>query len=391
MRINDFKLERFFAKYEFTASYLLCSSDCESFSVKELLDLEKDSEEELKKLWLGYTESQGSLKLRKEIVKLYKTVKPEEVIVFAGAEEGIFIFMNVLLKKGDYVIVQFPAYQSLYEIAKSIGCEVTNWVMNDKDNWELDIEFLKKNIKENTKAIIVNFPHNPTGYLPLKEKFNQIIEIAQQKNIHVFSDEVYRLLEYDKNNTLPAMADCYDKALSLGVMSKTFGLAGLRIGWIATKDKDLFKKIASFKDFTSICNSAPSEFLSTLALKHREHLVKRNLGIIENNLKLLDNFFEEYNHLFEWVRPKAGSIAFPKIKFDKNVEDFCIDLVNKKGVLLLPGTMYDFDDKHFRIGFGKKNLPEALKKLEEYIKEYICQPLTCSDGFHQFFITHFFC
>src|SRR3989338_761717 len=368
MRIQNFKLERFFAKYEFTAPYLLCSSDCESFSVKELLDLEKDSEEKLKKLWLGYTESQGSPKLREEIVKLYKLIKPEDVIVFSGAEEGIFIFLNVLLKKGDYVIVQFPAYQSLYEIAKSIGCEVTDWVMNDENSWELDIEFLKKNIKQNTKAIIVNFPHNPTGYLPSKEKSNQIIDIAKEKNIHVFSDEVYRLLEYDKNNTLPAMADCYDKALSLGVMSKTFGLAGLRIGWIATKDKDLFKKIASFKDFTSICNSAPSEFLSTIALKHKEHLIKRNLGIIENNLKLLDNFFERYNHLFGWIRPKAGSIALPKIKFDKNVEDFCIDLVNKKGVLLLPGTMYDFDDKHFRIGFGKKNLPEALKKLEEYIK-----------------------
>ena len=369
MRIQNFKLERFFAKYEFTAPYLLCSSDCESFSVKELLDLEEGSEEGLKKLWLGYTESQGSPELREEIVKLYKTIKPEDVIVFSGAEEGIFIFMNVLLQKGDHVIVQFPAYQSLYEIAKSIGCEVTNWAMNDKNNWELNIEFLKNNIKQNTKAIIVNFPHNPTGYLPSKEKFNQIIEIAKEKNIHVFSDEVYRLLEYDKNNTLPAMADCYDKALSLGVMSKTFGLAGLRIGWIATKDKDLFKKIASFKDFTSICNSAPSEFLSTIALKHKEHLIKRNLGIIENNLKLLDNFFERYNHLFGWIRPKAGSIALPKIKFDKNVEDFCIDLVNKKEVLLLPSTMYDFDDKHFRIGFGRKNMPEALKKLEEYIKE----------------------
>ncbi len=369
MKLNDFKLERFFAKYEFTAPYLLCSSDCESLSIKELLDLEKDSEEEFKKLRLGYTESQGNPKLREEIAGLYETIKPEEVIVFAGAEEGIFIFMNSLLKSGDHIIVQFPAYQSLFEIAKSIGCEITNWVMDDKNNWELEIEFLKKNIKENTKAIILNFPHNPTGYLPSKEKFNEIIEIAKQKNIHVFSDEVYRLLEYDKNNILPPAADCYDKAISLGVMSKTFGLAGLRIGWIATKDKELFRKIASFKDFTSISNSAPSEFLSILALKHRDFLIKRNLDIIEKNLQLLDRFFKEYNNLFEWVRPKAGSVAFPKIKFDKSVEDFCINLVSKKGVLLLPSTSYDFDDKHFRIGFGRKNLPEVLEKFEEYIRE----------------------
>ncbi|MDD3159506.1 MAG: aminotransferase class I/II-fold pyridoxal phosphate-dependent enzyme [Candidatus ainarchaeum sp.] len=370
MKINDFKLERFFAKYEFTAPYLLCSSDCESFSIKEILDLEKGSEKELKKLWLGYTESQGNPKLKKEIAKLYKTIKPEEIIVFSGAEEGIFIFMNVLLKKGDNIIVQFPGYQSLYEIATSIGCEVTNWPMSDENNWELDIEFLKNNIKENTKAIIINFPHNPTGYLPSKEKLNQIIKLAKQKNIYIFSDEVYRLLEYNKNNTLPAIADCYDKAFSLGVMSKTFGLAGLRIGWIATKDKNLFKKIASFRDFTTICNSAPSEFLSIIALKHKEILIKRNFKIIKNNLNLLDNFFKRYDHLFEWVRPKAGSIAFPKIKFNKNVEDFCIDLVNKKGVLLLPSTVYDLNDKHFRIGFGRKNMAEALGKLEEYIKEH---------------------
>lgn len=369
MKIDDFKLERFFAKYEFTAPYLLCSSDCESLSIKELLDLEKGSEDEFKKLRLGYTESQGNPKLRGEIARLYETIKPEEIIVFAGAEEGIFIFMNALLNSGDNVIVQFPAYQSLFEIAKSIGCEVTNWPMDDKNNWELEIEFLKKSIKENTKAIILNFPHNPTGYLPSREKFNEIIEIAKQKNIHVLSDEVYRLLEYDKNNILPPAADYYNKAISLGVMSKTFGLAGLRIGWIATKDKDLFGKIASFKDFTSISNSAPSEFLSVLALKYKDILIKRNLAIIENNLKLLDNFFKEYHDLFEWIRPKAGSVAFPKIKFDKNVEDFCIDLVNKKGVLLLPSTLYYSDDKHFRIGFGRKNLPEALERFEEYIKE----------------------
>jgi len=369
MKLEDFKLERFFAKYEFNAQYLLCSSDCESLSVKELLELEKGSEKQLKQLWLGYTESQGDPKLRKEISKLYKKINAKDILVFAGAEEGIFIFMNVLLKKGDNIIVQYPAYQSLYEIADSIGCKVTKWEMDDKNNWELDIKFLKKNIKKNTKAIIINSPHNPTGYLMSKKKLDQIIKIAKQKNIYVFSDEVYRYLEYNKKDRLPAIADVYNKGISLGVMSKTFGLAGLRIGWIATKDKELFNKIASFKDFTSICNSAPSEFFSKLALKHKNYLIKRNLEIINKNLKLLDKFFKKYDYLFEWVRPKAGSIAFPRIKFKKNVEDFCIDVVNKKGILLLPGTKYDFGNKHFRIGFGRKNMPQALKKLEEYIKE----------------------
>lgn len=371
MKIKDFELERFFAKYEFKAPYLLCCSDCESFSVGELLDLEENSSEELKKLCLGYTESEGSPILRKEISKLYKNIKPEEILVFAGAEEGIFVFMNVLLEKDDHVIVQFPAYQSLYEVANSIGCEITKWKMSDEDNWELNINFLKNNIKENTKAIVINFPHNPTGYLPSIEKFNTVVEIAKKNNIHIFSDEVYRFMEYNKKDRLPGMCDTYNKGVSVGVMSKTFGLAGLRIGWIATKDKELLKKIASFKDYTSICCSAPSEFLSILALRHKEYIINRNLKIIKNNLKLLDKFFKKYKKQFEWIRPKAGSIGFPRIKFNKNVEEFCIDLVNKKGVLLLPSTKYDFGNKHFRLGFGRKNMPKALEKLEEYIHNYL--------------------
>jgi aspartate/methionine/tyrosine aminotransferase len=369
MKLNEFKLERFFAKHEFSAPYLLCSSDCESFTVKELLDLEKNSETQLKKLWLGYTESQGNPVLRKEISKLYKTASPENVLVFSGAEEGIFIFMNTILNKGDHVIAQYPGYQSLYEVANSIGCEITAWKMDEGKGWELDLDFLRKNIRKNTKAIIINCPNNPTGYLMPKEKYEAIIKIAKEKGIWVFSDEVYKFSEYNEKERLPSACDLYDRGVSLGVMSKTLGLPGLRIGWICAKDSQLLKSMASFKDFTTICNSAPGEFLSILALKHKEFIIKRNLGIIKKNLELLDKFFKKHSSLFSWVKPKAGSIAFPRIKFNKNVEDFCIDLVNKKGVLLLPSTKYGFDDKHFRLGFGRKNMPEALRKLEEYIKE----------------------
>ncbi len=370
MKIRDFKLEEFFAIHEFSAPYLLCTSDCESFSVEELLALDPASENDFKKLRLGYTESLGNPLLRKEISSLYETMEPEDIIVFAGGEEGIFIFMNCLLDKGDSIIIQYPAYQSLYEIAKSIGCEVIKWVMSDQNqSWKLDINFLRNSMRNNTKVIVINNPHNPTGHLMSREQFNEIIDVASDKNIHVFSDEVYRFMEINENERLPAMCDLYDKGLSLGVMSKTFGLAGLRIGWIATKDKTLFKKIASFKNYTTICNSAPSEFFSILALQNMDYIIKRNLEIVNNNLKLLDKFFEKYKHLFDWLRPKAGSIAFPKIKFDKNIEEFCMDLLSKKGVLLMPGTIFDFGDKHFRIGFGRKNLPEALKRLEAHVEE----------------------
>ncbi len=370
MRIKDFKLEQFFTKYEFIAPYLLCCSDCESFSVGELLELDENSEEDLKGLSLGYTETQGNPSLRKEISNLYENIDLDDVVVLLGAEEGIFIFMNVFLDKGDHIIVQYPAYQSLFEVAISIGCEVTKWEMNEQNNWELEIDFLKNSIKNNTKAIVINCPNNPTGYLMSKEKLQMIIDIAKKNDIYIFSDEVYRFLEYDEKDRLPAMCDIYNKGISLGDMSKTFALPGLRIGWIATKDKSLIQKIISFKHYTSICNSALSEFFSILVLKNKEYVIKRNLNLIENNLKLLDKFFNDYNHLFEWVKPQAGVIGFPRIKFNEDIEKFYSDLLKKKGVLLMSSTNFDFGGKHFRIGFGRKNMPEALEKLEKYIQEY---------------------
>ena len=142
------------------------------------------------------------------------------------------------------------------------------------------------------------------------EKLNLIMDIAKKHDIHVFSDEVYRYLEYNESDRLSAMCDIYEKGISLGVMSKTFGLPGLRIGWIATKDRTLLRQLKSFKNYTTICNSALSEFFSILGLENKNFLIKRNLEIIEQNLKLLDKFFDKYSNLFSWVRPKAGSIAF---------------------------------------------------------------------------------
>ncbi|MTI83035.1 MAG: aminotransferase class I/II-fold pyridoxal phosphate-dependent enzyme [Firmicutes bacterium] len=372
MKLQNFKLERFFAKYEFKTPYLLCCSDCESFSVQEILELEGErSFAEFHNLWLGYTESTGSPELQRYIAMQYKDIKESDVLVTSGAEEAIFIFMNVALQRGDHVIVQYPCYQSLLEVARAIGCEVTKWEMKEENNWEPDMEFLAANIKDNTRAIIINSPHNPTGYLITQEQMEYIVNLAGSKDILVFSDEVYRSLEYNQADRVDAACDRYENAVSLGVMSKTYGLAGLRIGWVATRNTGIYKKMAAFKDYTSICNSAPSEFLATLALKHGDYLARRNLNIIKDNLNLLDGFFSEFAHLFAWQRPKAGPITFPGIRWNQDVEDFCIDLIESKGVLLLPGNYYDYGNKNFRIGYGRKNMSEGLEKLAAYVREQI--------------------
>lgn len=369
MQIPEFKLERYFAKHEFNARYLLCCSDCESFSIAEILKLADGAHEKFMHHSLSYTESSGHPELKQAIVEIYENINTEQILVHSGAEEAIFSFMNSTLNRGDHIIVHSPCYQSLYEIANTIGCEMTPWPADEKNGWALDVDFLAKSIKQNTRVIVINCPHNPTGYLMPKEQFENVIEIARKYNLYLFSDEVYRFLEYEPSDRLSAACDLYEKAISLGVMSKAFGLAGLRIGWIATQDRTLYKKMCAFKDFTTICNSAPSEFLATIALRNKEQILQRNLSIIEKNLALLTPFFQKHLALFGWQPTKAGCIAFPELRNGQDVESFCSDLVKKSGVLLLPSTMYNYGQRHFRIGFGRKNMPEALNVFEKFIKE----------------------
>lgn len=368
MKIDEFRLERFLAEYEFSAPHLLCTSDCQSVSVSDLLGMTEYSLSDLGKLHLGYTESKGSPLLREKISELYSDVSPDEIIVFAGAEEAIFVFMNVFLSTGDHVIVQYPAYQSLYQIAESAGCSVSRWMMKEEDGWRPDIEELKNMIQDNTGAIVINTPHNPTGYHFTEAEFKEIREIAAEKGITILSDEVYRGLEYDRSDRLPAMAEIYGKGVSIGVMSKAFGLAGLRIGWLISKDRELLKKIMGFKDYTTICSSAPSEFLSTAALTVSEEIFRKNVAIIQENLSYLDRFFEKQRDTFSWVKPGAGPIAFPCILTGEDSMEFALRTIDDSGVLLLPSEIYDFGTRNFRIGFGRKDMKISLEKFEDFLE-----------------------
>jgi len=366
MNLPPFKLERYFARYEFNVEYLLCASDCQSFTVQELLSLEPDAAARFGEHWLGYTESPGSPSLRQEIAGIYTGISPEQILVHSGAEEAIFLLMHAILGPGDHAIVHFPCYQSLIEVARGTGCDVSPWTAHEGDAWALDLDELERLIRPETRLIVVNFPHNPTGYLMPDDKYRRLNGIAQERGIILFSDEVYREAEYNSADRLPSACEINPTAISLGVMSKTYGLPGLRIGWVATRDVTLLAKMAALKDYTTICNSAPSEFLAELALRHRPALVERNLEIIARNLSILDSFFERHADRFVWHRPKAGPIAFPRL-LDGDIEAFCHDLVTTSGVLLLPGTVYEDTGNHFRIGFGRANLPEAVARLEEYL------------------------
>jgi aspartate/methionine/tyrosine aminotransferase len=368
MRIAEFALERFFARWEFAVRHLLCASDVEGWRMSELLEL---ADAETSRLWstlrLGYTEAPGHPLLRAEIARLYDTVDPDGVLVFAGAEEAIFCLSNVLLEPGDHAVVTWPGYQSLYEVARAAGAEVTLHELRESVGWALDVDRLIASVRPSTRLVVVNAPHNPTGMLPTPDEWRRLTGELADRGITLFSDEVYRFLEFDEDARLQAGADALDRGISLGVMSKSFALAGLRIGWLASRDRDLLARCAAFKDYTTICSSAPSEILALIALRAREKVLARSRAIVEANMRLLDGFFAAHTDRWTWVRPRAGSIGFPRLLGEERAEAFCERLVETEGVLLLPGNVLGHDGNHVRIGFGREDLPAALAGLERFM------------------------
>jgi aspartate/methionine/tyrosine aminotransferase len=369
MALQPFKLERYFAKYEFKAKFLLSSSDCESLSMTELVQMASPESLELwQGLKLGYTESPGHPLLRAEVAKLYDHIAPDNVII-AAPEEAIFITMQTLLEPDDHVIAVSPAYQSLYEVARSIGCTVTSWKLEPSANgWHLDFNQLEQSLTHRTRLLVLNFPHNPTGHTLSRREFEAIVELARKHDLYIFSDEMYRHLEGDPAIRVPSMCDAYEKGISLSGLSKAFALPGLRIGWLTTQENTLIGRWLTFKDFTTICNSAPSEILGIIALQSKEKILKRNLDIIRKNIVIADRFFSEHRNRFYWIYPKAGSVAFPQWLGDGTVEQFCQDILDRQGVMIVPGSLFEFSGNHFRIGLGRKNFGEAIGLVNAYLK-----------------------
>jgi len=368
MHITPFKLERYFARYEFNTRYLLSSSDCDGLGIQELLGM---ADEECRVLWeelrLGYTESAGHPLLREEIAKHYTGIHAEDVLV-AVPEEGILIAMQSLLQAGDHIICTFPGYQSLYQVAESLGCQVTRWLPSEEQGWRFDPQFFEENLRANTRLLVINFPHNPTGCLPNRADFERILEIARAHDLYLFSDEMYRGLEHQPSLRLPSACETYEKALTLSGMSKVYGLAGLRIGWLVCCEPELRQRLAAWKDYTTICSSAPSEVLALIGLRSGEHIIERHQTRITRNISLLQTFFERHSRLFNWVRPQAGTVCFPRWKGQMATEALCQRLAQEADIMLLPATVYDYNDAHVRIGFGRENLREGLQELEEFLQ-----------------------
>lgn len=363
MQVAPFLLERYFARHEFSARYLLSSSDCDGLALADVVAL---ADAETRPLWdrltLGYTESAGLPQLRAEVADQYRGVSADQVLI-AAPEEGIFLAMNCLLRPGDHVVCTHPGYQSLYELARAIGCRVTLWLPDEQHGWAFDPARLERALTPQTRLVVVNFPHNPTGALPTGTDWQRIVAAVQAAGAYLFSDEMYRGLELRPGARLPSAIEVYDKALVLAGMSKVYGLAGLRLGWLLVKDDGLRGRMCEFKDYTSICSSAPSEILALVALRARERLIAAHLDRIRGNLALLQSFLAEHAPAVRLAAPRGGTVCFPRLPEGLAASTLCERALRETGVMILPSTVFEYGDAHIRVGLGRRNLAEALHAL----------------------------
>lgn len=367
MQIQEFALERYFARHEFSARLLLSPSDCETLSQQDLLGLADNQTLDLwQNLRLGYTESAGHPLLRAEIAALYAGLNAEDIFT-AVPEEAIFLAMHALLQPGDRVIVLWPAYQSLYSVAHSLGCAVDPWPLRlGATGWELDMNRLET-LLPGARLLVINFPHNPTGFLPGQDQFERILAMAERHGVFIFCDEMYRLLENSREDRLPPACERMSRAVCLSGLSKAFGLPGLRVGWLASRDAGLLARCQSLKDYTTICGSAPAEILAIIALRAKSTIVDRCVRLITANRVRMDNFCARHSAFIDWIPPQAGSTAFPRWIGPGTVEDLCERALQQEGLMIVPGSMFSNPGPHFRIGLGRENFPEALAAFENLL------------------------
>lgn len=375
--LPDFALETYFSKWEFTAEHHLTASDAESMTVAELLSLGDDADRvAYENLHLGYTPTWGTEPLRQAIAGSYDSLTPADVLGFAGAGEALFWAMQLFIEPGDHVIVNLPNYQSIESIPVAAGVEVEGlplWRGEGSElEWCLDLDRFEAMIRPETSLVSVNFPNNPTGFVPDLDTWTRFNEICHDRGIRVVSDEVYRGVEIDPSNTIPAAAEINPTAITISVMSKAYGLPGLRIGWAASQDHAALSQLERAKHYTSICNSGPSEHLATVALRHGQQILDRNRAIVADNDQALSSFVAQHGDLFDYTTPVGGCVSFLRYSGPEGAEAFCTAAVEESGVLLLPASIYrsgvgEIPSDRIRFGIGRRDVPDSLAVLANHL------------------------
>ena len=373
MKIKPFQVERWLNLYENMAKYELAETDAKAFTLEELsqLDDKENLVQNLLKMKLGYAPTSGSEALKTLIADLYgSNTSSKNILVTTGAIEADFLLSNVLVNKDDKVIVLWPAYQALYSTAEACGARIEFWKLSPETNFQPDLEKLSTIIDKKTRLLILNIPNNPTGAVINEKQLKIILQWAEQYDFYVLCDEVYHELIFQPGIVPPYARRLSERAISVGSMSKAYGLSGLRVGWIAGPE-EIIDQCWQYKDYTSISNSPISDYLAKFALTHFDQISERNHRIITKNRETLQEWFKENKKYFHYYLPDAGVLCFPKLKnIPVSSQQLALDLFNKKSLLVVPGECFDMPG-YLRIGFGgnTRKLRNSLSVFSAYLRE----------------------
>ena len=371
MNIKPFAVEEWMNEYETGARYNIAETCVDSVSLDELFALTGESKDEFLSKFcatrLTYGDIWGSDALREGVCRLYRTVRPDEVVLTHGAAGANHHVFCSLISAGDRVVSIMPTYQQLYSIPEAIGADVAIMHLKQENHYLPDLDELKALVTPGTKMVCINNPNNPTGALMSRELLEQIIEIARGVDAYVLCDEVYRHLT-QADGWCESVADLYEKGISVSSMSKVFSLAGIRMGWIATHDKAAVKAFLSHRDYNLISCGMFDDAVASLALRHSDEMIRRNQAIVRENLAILDEWMQAHPH-FYYTKPQAGTTALVYYDYDIPSYEFCERLYHETGSFVTPGDC--FEQPHsMRIGYAcdAQTLKDGLAALADLVE-----------------------
>lgn len=366
---RDLELATHLSRWHEAAPHHLSASECETMRLSELLALaDHEDAERWEKLALGYTDPAGAAWLRTAVAGGYDSAGEADVLCFAGAQEALYATLHALVSPGDHAIVVLPGYQSMETLCLGL-CDVSGVALDAADAWSLDIAAVAAAIRPTTRVVVISFPNNPTGKHLERDRFDALVALCRRYGIWLLSDEVYRLTERDPADRLPCAADAYELGISLGATSKSYGLPGLRVGWVACRDRGLMRRLSTMRQYLSTCGAGTSEVLACIALKAADAILGRNRAITEANLDLLQAFLARHAAMFDCRLPDGGMVCYPRFMGAGGAARFVAGMAEEAGVLLLPASVFRSEllglpDDRFRIGFGQRSFAIGLAALE---------------------------
>ena len=382
--LSDFQLKSFFSnEIAVRSKGTISPSYADLMTVAELLALEPAAQAAYLGQTLGYTRANGSVALREAIADYSNhqnraavqatQLTEQQITITSGSDEAIFVVMDAWLSEqpsehsSTHVIVHTPIYQSLLTLPQKYGAQVSEWPAEESDGWRPSLEKLRSLLRPNTRMIVVNFPHNPTGWHPEPSYTRELLALVEAKGILLVADEVYAGLRLAEQTQFECLAGLSPQALSLGSMSKAFAMPGVRIGWIATQNRDFLTRAARLHQYLNTYPAQPSEFLAELALRHADQILARNCAIAQANYSILEALLDGVPQLISWHKPIAGVVCYPRWLGGASTLALSEQFLQATGWLIAPSARFLAGDHHFRVGFGTRGFATWLPALREFL------------------------